>query len=237
MSKVTFDGANRRIYVNNGVTDLNIKLDVYSAWKNWVLLSDNAKYPQALRTIGGDPIGPGLFLGDYYFLQNNWQIETSEIIVATGNIFNDVPGLPVWVINPGGGVTNLVSSLTTTVLTGGGSPLTASQIRQEIDLNSTRLLSIENKSIDIQTATSVLDTKITNLPSNIRSELTPEITKLMSLQNGLTPDQAIMLTEIYRMYGLDPTRPLVVTNTSRSVGSEIYQDIMSAPNTTTITRS
>lgn len=54
---------------------------------------------------------------------------------------------------------------------------------------------------------------------------------------GLTEAQNTMLQEIYRMYGLDPTRPLVVTNTSRNAGPEIGQNIVCTDNVTTITRT
>jgi hypothetical protein len=55
--------------------------------------------------------------------------------------------------------------------------------------------------------------------------------------NTVTQAQSDMILEIYRLYGLDPSRPLIVTNTSRKAGTEIQQVINSSTNTTTITRS
>jgi len=52
--KITFDGGNKLIIVNNGETSLDVGLDLYSAWKEWMLLSDNSKYPIAFSAIGGD---------------------------------------------------------------------------------------------------------------------------------------------------------------------------------------
>ena len=77
-----------------------------------------------------------------------------------------------------------------------------------------------------------------DIADSIRTELTPELNHLLSLQNGqgLDSTQATMLLEIYRLYGLDPTRPLVVTKTSRSAGSGISQAITTNDNQTTITR-
>lgn len=49
---------------------------------------------------------------------------------------------------------------------------------------------------------------------------------------GLSPTQATMLLELYRLAGLDPTLPLVVTATTRRVpadGSEIDQTVAEAP--------
>lgn len=55
--------------------------------------------------------------------------------------------------------------------------------------------------------------------------------------DGLTGTQATMLLEMYRLLGLDPTRPLVVTSTTRDAGAEIEQSIAeSPPGTVTVTR-
>lgn len=76
----TFDGDELVITLDSGVTTIDVELDLYSAWKDWVLLSDNAKYPFAFRTVGGDPLTPGLSAGSYFFLQNQvgWRIRPPE---------------------------------------------------------------------------------------------------------------------------------------------------------------
>ena len=89
--KVTFDGANRIIRVNPGVTELNIKSDIYSDWKDWVnSKDDNAVWLPAIRTIGGDPTVEGQFAGDIYFLINGWKlyIDLTKVKV-TGVLFSD----------------------------------------------------------------------------------------------------------------------------------------------------
>ena len=70
----------------------------------------------------------------------------------------------------------------------------------------------------------------------VRTELDAELTYLMSLQNGLTTSESTMLLEIYRLLGLDPTRPLVVTTTKRTVLTEIDQDLVDTGTQTTVTR-
>ena len=89
--KVTFDGANRIIRVNDGVTDLEIKSEVYSAWKEWASSTpDNATWPPAIRTIGGDPTVGSQKAGDIYFLQNNWKLYLDITKVkVTGALFSD----------------------------------------------------------------------------------------------------------------------------------------------------
>lgn len=57
---------------------------------------------------------------------------------------------------------------------------------------------------------------------------------------GLSPTQATMLLELYQLAGLDPTKPLVVTETSRKVpedGSDIEQTIDEDAGTVTVTRT
>ena len=77
------------------------------------------------------------------------------------------------------------------------------------------------------------------IASAVRTELTTELTHVMTLQNGqgLDSTQATMLLEIYRLYGLDPTLPLVVSDTARTVGGTVIeQTINSTGGSTTVTR-
>lgn len=87
--KVTFDGPNRCIIVNDGESLINIQDDVYSAWKEWSRLRQNLKFVPALRTVGGDPTVAGNFLGATFFTINNWQILISDSTEFVGNIFSD----------------------------------------------------------------------------------------------------------------------------------------------------
>lgn len=89
--KVTFDGINRLILVNTGVTYLDVEADLYSAWKKWVQ-QGNLQYPQALRVVGGDPITGGKFVAPFFFLTNGWKIrpwEGDHTLVIDGNLFVD----------------------------------------------------------------------------------------------------------------------------------------------------
>jgi hypothetical protein len=54
---------------------------------------------------------------------------------------------------------------------------------------------------------------------------------------GLTTEQAEQLLEIYRIHGLDPTKPLIVSPTTRTAGTEIEQTITEdGGGTTTVER-
>jgi hypothetical protein len=70
----------------------------------------------------------------------------------------------------------------------------------------------------------------------VRTELSTELAHLISLENGLTAAQTTMLLEIYRLLGLDPTRPLLVTQTKRTVLPEIDQDLTDTGTQTTVQR-
>ena len=87
--KVTFDGINKLILINDGETCINFKVDVYSAWKEWMLVETNSGFEKAITAIGGDPT-PNGFIGSTFFLENGWKIRTWEgdhTLNLTGNVF------------------------------------------------------------------------------------------------------------------------------------------------------
>jgi hypothetical protein len=99
--KVAFDGATRTIYVAEGVRDLDTKIDLYSAWKEWVFASTEAPTPivwaKAFTAVGGDPITASQDLGTTYFLENGWRIQpassgASYTLTITGNLYTREAG-------------------------------------------------------------------------------------------------------------------------------------------------
>ncbi len=76
-----FNGITKQIAIT-GLADfaiVDVEKDIYSAWKAWVLLSDNAKYEQALRPVGGQPVGGTQTVPPYFFLMNDWKITVDAI--------------------------------------------------------------------------------------------------------------------------------------------------------------
>lgn len=122
--KCAFDGEHRRIIVHPTETLLDVKRDIYSAWKEWVQVRDHAKFLPAVRVIGGDPVGGGLAAGDIYFLMNGWKVVIDHEVTLTGTLYNDTPGESPYIILPGGGVTATVSNLAYAVSGGGGATAT-----------------------------------------------------------------------------------------------------------------
>jgi hypothetical protein len=127
--KVSFNGETRIIRVNEGVTNLDIRSEVYSAWVRWVERADNERYYFALRFTGLDPI-PGGFTGDSYFLINNWKLLYDPRVVAvTGVLFSDDYPTPYYFVEDGSAVfpaqiSSLVSTVTNTENVVSGSPET-----------------------------------------------------------------------------------------------------------------
>jgi len=99
--KVAFDAYGKIIYVNEGVTELDVKIDIYSAWKEWV--SNSPEYPlpswqkEAISAIGGEPLNDTLNVGSTFFLENGWRIQpfaskTPYILTVNGNIYTRETG-------------------------------------------------------------------------------------------------------------------------------------------------
>lgn len=97
-ANVTFDGDNRLIIVNPGVSQLYVEADIYSDWKEWIELYDYMKYTAAIRNVGGDPINNvGDKLGATFFLINGWKIKpdpNTPSLNIVGNLYSDDAGGP-----------------------------------------------------------------------------------------------------------------------------------------------
>jgi hypothetical protein len=203
----TFDGVNKLIILSNGTTTVDAK-DMYSRWKDWSLVGDNAKYLQALSVLGGDPLPGGRYLGTTYFLENGWKIrpfEGNHTLVLQGNLYSRDGSDP------------FVSTLG--------------------NYNVRIMLTVSNLVDTVSTGGNVYT--LNQIASAVRSELTPELTHVMTLQNGMGLDstQATMLLELYRIMGLDPSKPLIVTQSSRTAGAEIQQTISTNATQTNVVRN
>jgi hypothetical protein len=92
--KVTFDGINKIIYVNPGETNIDVQVDLYSSWKEWLQLEDYMKFIKAFDTVGGEPTINNEFLDATYFFINGWRLKPapgSYTLNVNGNLY-DVAG-------------------------------------------------------------------------------------------------------------------------------------------------
>jgi len=188
--KVTFDGENRLIYINPGESEVFVKNDIYSNWKEWIQVRDNSKYLDAMRTTGGDPVGGGLYAGDIYFTVNDWKIVIQDQVVVNGIIYDNVPGVSPFIVQPGAGVRNVVSNLAYAYNITGVTPPSVQEIRQEMDANSSKLIQISANTAQIVANTNL----IPSLPTpptavQIRTEIDSNSTKLQQISDK--QDQAL----------------------------------------------
>jgi hypothetical protein len=116
--KVTFDGENKLILINNGETSIDVGVDIYSNWKEWVQIYDYSKFPTAISVIGGEPIGAGEYVGATYFLENGWRIkpwEGDHNLTLDGNIYTRESGQSPYVNTDGRWKINITNKVSTIV--------------------------------------------------------------------------------------------------------------------------
>ena len=92
---ITLDPATKRIILDSASVTAK---DIFRAWADWMLLSDNSKYLPAFSATGGDDLGGGLLIPPYYFLENGWRVrpmEANQNLTITGNLFVQGGGVPV----------------------------------------------------------------------------------------------------------------------------------------------
>jgi hypothetical protein len=92
---ITIDPADKRLILDSASVTAQ---DIFRAWADWMLLSDNSKYQPAFSATGGDDLGGGLSIPPYYFLLNGWRVrpmESSHNLTITGNLFVEGGGVPV----------------------------------------------------------------------------------------------------------------------------------------------
>jgi len=113
--KVTFDGENKLIVVNEGETEIDIETDIYSDWKEWTFTQANLKWDAALRTVGGDATPTG-GLGATFFTINGWRILIDHGVNFIGNIYSDDFNSPILTVGGTELATLTVSNLIDKVL-------------------------------------------------------------------------------------------------------------------------
>ena len=167
MAKVTFDGVNKIIIVNNGENSIDVKTDIYSEWKIWIASSYNAKFFQAIRVVGGDPTVGSNAVAPYFFLTNGWKIrpyEGNHTLNISGNLFVDEPGTYGYNITiPTEGYFQVLVNMSTTsdatIVTGAGA------------LNESDIVTLTNSIWDELLANHVVEGSLSDYIAKTRSEL------------------------------------------------------------------
>ena len=217
--KVTFDGVNKYILINEGETSLDFQIDVYSAWKQWAQLENNLKFLNPISTVGGEPTVEGQRLDVTYFLINGWKIKPypgSYDLNIIGNVF-DVDGGSIKVdadinslfpnnISINTNTSVIVRQVDSSSSGSGGGIVTASLV----DDQQSALFNIEGQVVSIY---SLLQSPVT--------------ASLVNDQLATLNDISEKILEVWKLHGLDLNSPLTVTQTTRS-----FDDIVQSIDTT-----
>lgn len=154
----SFDGPNRIINLTPGTTVVDVD-DMYSAWKEWIQLTDNSKYLPAFdNSIGNNPLGNGRFAGTFFFLQNNWLIrpqEANHTLVINGNLYPIPETAPLFALTLGSFQVNIAlerTNLAQGIETGGGSSIWSTSQRDQVisDTQIARRLLANRSEVDTE---------------------------------------------------------------------------------------
>ena len=224
--KVTFDGVNKLILINPGITDISVQTDLYSDWKEWVRNEDYLKFLPPFNTVGGEPIVGGQSLDVTFFLINGWRIKPyygSYTLNIVGNLFE-----------VDGGSVKVDADVVTNVPNNIAINLNTSVIVRTVDVESAGSGSgglTDNES----TALFNIEGKVVSIYGGAQ----PVSASLEQAQLNTINDISAKVAEIWKLHGLDVTNPLTVTRTSRTF-DDIVQSISTigtgSSQETTITR-
>jgi len=171
--KFSVDTDKKLIYINENVTELDIKIELYSDLKEWYKLrnhSGTVDFP--MRSIGGDPTVTGQKAGDIYFMTNGWRVvyDPTEVTV-TGVLFSDDYDTP-WLYSEDleqvypAVVASLVNAITAAGLGIPSSSETASAVRTELTPELT-LVDASISSRATQTSVNNIQTDVTTIDGKV----------------------------------------------------------------------
>lgn len=129
----TVDYLNELLIMDTGVTEMSVP-ELYSVWKDDVLLTNNAQYQFAFSIVGGNTISGSKSIPQYCFLENGWKVrpqEANHTLAVTDGIIVDAGGSDPFVNTLGAYTVRInyeqpVQAIT--VSTGGGGGATAAQV-------------------------------------------------------------------------------------------------------------
>ena len=77
VTPLTIDYASKLIIMDSGTVELHVP-EMYSKWKDNILLTNNAQYDFAFTQVGGNEIVSPKFIPKYAFQANGWKVRTQE---------------------------------------------------------------------------------------------------------------------------------------------------------------
>ena len=168
--KVSFNGTTKRITVNDGVTSLDIRNDVYPAWVRWTERESWAS--PAMRFSGADPI-PGGETGVTFFLINDWKLcYDPNTVAVSGVLYSEDYATAFWSLDSlrpiyPATVSSLVNSAVSVQNVVTGTALTAEQTANAVWQAAARTLTASLDPNASQIAAAVLaEILASTLPTN-----------------------------------------------------------------------
>lgn len=162
--KAIFDGPNKLIFIDPSVATINVREDLYSAWKEWMIVSEQAgsamKWAAAFSTVGGEPLPGDRNLGRTFFLINGWRIFLDHGIEFTGNLFTEEGESP-FILDTGVQIaTSIVSTLVEEV-TGAVAASTLAQAVWDLAVSNINTVgSVGEALLDIRASQILLNTNV-----------------------------------------------------------------------------
>lgn len=92
---ITIDGQSKLMTLDSTAVTA---VELWSAWVDWLEISENRKWSLAFSLVGTDPLGEGIFVPPYFFLLNGWRVRPMEAdhdLTVDGNLFVQGGGVPV----------------------------------------------------------------------------------------------------------------------------------------------
>lgn len=78
-TKVTFDSIDKLMIIEDGITAIDVKTDLYSdAKEDWLSNSTLNKFKFPFRVVGGDETETDRYISPYFFLQYGWKVRPQE---------------------------------------------------------------------------------------------------------------------------------------------------------------
>jgi len=185
MSKFRFDGERKLVLVNENVFEFNV-LEMYAEWKRWIVSDiENARYPQAMYSIGGEPLGGGKYVAPYIVMVNGWRIKPwsgDYILRVSGYVTTDTGESPF--ISPDSGVVLVERVVTADAIAyevaGGGASITPEMIWSYENRTLTGKVKIDDSDMQVlakeQTLNSLIDLMVEH-----RNEVEDKIKRVLGL--------------------------------------------------------
>jgi hypothetical protein len=179
----TFNGLTKRIIIDSTLPDVDVK-GLYSDWKEWVLQSDNLKYPQAFRSFGGDPTSQGQYAPAYYFLMNGWRIVVDGFSATFSfNLYTEENDKPVLTYNNGTAYINN-SDIPQYNATSAGFDYDA--LAAAIGQNLTVSVDAEQIADEVETRFPIINQHTTSEIDNIQTSLDAVSSDISNIQSTMT---------------------------------------------------